>query len=682
MATSLVSVPDAPIGGRAAVPRSLEPAEVAWLAVLPCAALAATAILLLGPPLGDALFAPSDADRFWPSIYVHPEPVEHARFVLALAAAPLGAAVVLAGSRRPPRLRPGVTRALVLLAQAATVLFLALMLLAQHNVLLRSYVEPVRPVAVFSVRTIVAAVALALTAALALGRPGLLARLSGIARETRGRRAGCGLAAGLLTAAWLLAGFNTEETFATSAAHHLLPWDMAETFAVLDGRTPLLDFHCQYAQLLPYVAAGAARVVGTSIGAWTATMLVLSGLALVAVYAVLRRVVRGPVAALALYVPFLAGGASLFIGQITPLELFSLWPMRYGGPYLLLWLTARHLDGAAPRRCWLLLAAGGLVALNNLEFGVPAFAGALAAIAYADPPRSRGAAVRLLATGAVGLLAAVAVAAAVTLLHGGGLPRFSLLLEFPRIYGIGGWVMEPMAAAGLHLAVYGTFVGAVVVATVRAIRGEAHRLLTGMLVWSGIFGLGAGSYFAGRSDALNLISLFSAWSLALVLLTVVVVERAAARPGRRPSPSDLAVVLGFGLIACSVFQLPRPWAELKRLQATNAPLYRQAAAVRLVAGTTTPGQRVAILTQLGHRVAFDAGVVNVSPYAGMESMPTVGQLERTLEVVRRERVAQIYLDRRLTPTDVLDALGAAGFAPALQEDRFVLLYRPPGAGAR
>src|SRR6185436_10163453 len=69
-------------------PRALEPADVAWLAAVPCAALTALAVLLLGPPLATLLPA-ADLSRFWPRQPLLPEPVEHARYGLALLGPPL-----------------------------------------------------------------------------------------------------------------------------------------------------------------------------------------------------------------------------------------------------------------------------------------------------------------------------------------------------------------------------------------------------------------------------------------------------------------------------------------------------------------------------------------------------------------------------------------------------------------
>ena len=658
--------------------RALEPGEVAWLTVLPIALALLLATVLLGPPLGHAIFEPTGAERFWPEAEVLPEPVEHARFVIALLGVPPAAAAVVVSRRWSLHMRPPSTRLAIAVTQGAIVVFLAVMLLAQRSIFIHAHAFSPLPgegQALFNVRTLLAATALTVALAGTLGRRAAVQRLAALTRETPARRVTCAAIAALVVALWLLAAINTEQTIGRAEGRNLIPWNMSETFAVLDGRTPLVDFHSQYAQLFPHLAAWVARAIGVSVTAWTATMVACSGLALLAVYAVFRRVVRGPLLALALFVPFVATSASLIAGIVTPVEIFSIWPMRYGGPYLLAWLTARRLDGAVPRRRWLLLI-GGLIAVNNLEFGVPALAGTLAALLFADPPRSRRALLALATDLAGGLLAAIALVSAFTLLRAGELPHFGLLLEFPRLYGIGGWVLEPMPSVGFHLVMYATYAAAILVATVRAVRGEEQPVLTGMLAWSGVFGLGASSYYAGRSDEFNLVSLFSAWCLALTLLTVAVVG-SLARMSRRPSPAELAVLFCFGLSVCSIFQLPRPWVELDRLQRTTAPVYKQRDAIRLVTATTRPGERVVILAPLGHRIAYDAGVVDVAPYASAESMPSATQLDTTFEAMGKAGVTHVFLDTRATYAGLYEALVAAGYREQAHRGRYMSLTNAP-----
>jgi len=654
--------------------RTLEPAEVAWGAVLLCAVLLLAAIVLLGHPLGSALLAPGD-ERFWPEAEVLPEPSEHARFLIALLGAPLVAAAVIAGRRWPVRLRPRTALLASTTGQLTVVALLAASLVAQRGLFphLHAFSPlPSKGQALFDLPTLVAAAAIAVALGVALPRRAVQERLATLERETRALRFACAAAAVLLVAVWLTRALNTERTVGSAAAGNLIPWQMSETFAVLDGRTPLLDFHSQYAQLVPYLAAGALRVLGSSASAWTGTMIALSALALLAVYAVVRRVARSSLLALTLFVPFLAASAFLVAGIVTPFTIFSLWPMRYAGPYLLAWLTARHLDAVAPRWRVLLLGAGGLVALNNLEFGLPALGGTVAALVTVDPPRSWRLLGRLARDLAIGVLGAVALVSMLTLIRSGSLPHLGLLLEFPRIYGIGGWVLEPMPTIGFQLVLYAMFAAALAVAAVRAVHGEGQPVLTGMLAWSGIFGLGAGSYYAGRSDQLNLVSLFSAWSLALTLLTLVVI-RALADAAHRPGAAQLAVLFCWGLTVCAVSQMPRPWTELERVREAGKAVYTQPDAVRLVMHRTRPHERVAILTPLGHRVAFDAGVVDVAPYASAEAMPTLEQLDATLDAMARNGAAKLVLDRTKTFPALYEALVAAGYRQQAQRGRYLML---------
>jgi hypothetical protein len=645
--------------------RALAPAQLAWAAALPCALATLAAVVLLGPPLGRALLEPGGI-RFWPAAEVVPEPTEHARYLLALLGPPLLAAVVLAGARGRLAAPPAAARLAILAGQLATVGFVLLCLLVQLNVVGRSY-DPLRsyPDRLFTPATLI--VAGGLTALALLGARRAAVR-EALARDPRGGRVACALVAFALTALWLSSAFDTDATIGHAQLDNLIPWDMSETFAVLDGRTPLVDFHSQYAQLLPYLSAAIMALLGSSaLATWVAIMLALSALGLLAVYAVLRRLVGSPVLALALYAPFLASGFFLIWGtpanRASPAAIFSTWPMRYAGPYALLWLTVRHVDGRAPRRAWALLLAAGLVALNNLEFGAGAFAASVVALACARPPASRRALGRLAGAALAGLGGAALLVALLTLVRAGELPHVAFLLEFPHLYGIGGWFLVPMAPLGFHLVLYVTFAAAIVAAVVRA-TARREPLLTAALAWSGVFGLIAGSYYVGRSDPLNLIAMLSAWSLALTFL-VVLVARSLLTQARRPTAPQVAVLFGFALSACSLAQVPLPWAQLERLRhATPRPLYEQPAARAFVAGTSARGERVAILIPLGHRIAYETGRVNVAPYSGMEAMPTPDQLARTIDVLRAQHATSLYISYQTTLAEKLAALRAAGFVPA------------------
>jgi hypothetical protein len=660
-------------------PRPVEPRELAWMLLLPCALLTAAAIAVLGPPLGHLLPAASPR-AFWRHVWLRPEPVEHARYLLALAGAGLLAGLVLAGARRRLRLSPSRIRALTLAGQLVLCAALVVCVLAQYDVVLPSRLH--FGSVIFRPRTLVVA------AVIALALPPLLRRWARRARrdrvgEGRARRAAWLALAAACTAIWLLSAIYTDRTVDHMVAWNLLPWSANETYAVLDGRTPLVDFHAQYGQLLPYLAAAVLALVGTSMTVWTALMAIFSGLALLAVYGVLRRIVRSSPLSLALYLPFLASAFYIVIGtpanRFSPGNTFSLWPMRYAGALLLAWLTARHLGGAAPRRRALLFLAGGLVAINNVDFGGAALVATLVAVAARGTPRSWPALARVLGAAVTGVLGAAAAVCALTLARAGTLPDLGLLREFPRFYAIDGWAMSPMPLAGVHLALYATFVAAIVTAVVRIARGDDEPVLTGMLAWSGVFGLLTGAYFVGLSVPGYLIALFPAWCFALVLLLVAAGRGLAARGWRRPAPAEIALLFGFGVSLCSLAQVPTPWSQVARLQdAARVQRYRPPDAVRMIARDTFPHSEVALLVPFGHRLAYDLGRTNISPYSGIESMPTRRQVRDTIALLRRRHVHQVFL--ALGDPSIGNTLGEigrafirAGFRLSAQADEVIEL---------
>src|SRR5436853_55336 len=121
---------------RRARTRALTTEEAAWIAAFPAVALGLLVVVLLGPPLGHALLSP-DPIRFFELFEdnVFPEPVEQARYLLAVAAPLLLAAGALLLGRRPSRSASLVTDVLVTAAQALIAAFAVVCLLQQHALL-------------------------------------------------------------------------------------------------------------------------------------------------------------------------------------------------------------------------------------------------------------------------------------------------------------------------------------------------------------------------------------------------------------------------------------------------------------------------------------------------------------------------------------------------------------------
>jgi hypothetical protein len=626
-------------------------------------------MVLLGPALGDALLAPRGT-AFLPTSQqaVLPEPAEHARYLLALLGPLLLAGIVLLAARRPPTPPARIRAALVPAVQALVVAFLAGCLWVEHTTLFEPATgPPIGRRVYFTSATLVLAAAIALALAALVSRPATLRRAAGLLHDTPRRRSAAIGAAVLLLAAWLLTAANSDATVGASfgvVGANLSIW-LDEAAAVLNGRPPLVDLHAQYAQLWPYLSAGAMELLGSSVTVFTATMIAGTAAAMLAAFALLQRLTRSWLIALALFAPFLATSffkeAGPFENRYAPTNLFSLFPMRYGGAYVLAWLTIRHLDGARPRRRALLFLVAGLVMINNIEFGLPALGATLAALLPSAWPDSWARAGRLAADVALGLAGAVVATAALTLVVAGALPRFGLSLTFARMFGIEGFGMLPMRMVGFHLALYATFVAAIGAGAVEVARGRRAAPLTGALLWSGVFGLGAGGYYAGRSHPEVLIGMFSAWALALALLIVVVVRDAATAPRWRPSPAVLALFFGAGLTICSVAQTPTPWSQLERLSRPAPvqvlhPLPQEQA----IAAQTAPGEPVAILASVGHRIADDVGIVDVTPYSDTRIIAWE-QIPATIAALRAAGGTKVILQDGSIPPEAVEQLQAAGF---------------------
>lgn len=655
---------------------AVPPADLAWIVLLPFALVAVPLLLLVSPWLGDLAF-PRPSLHYWDPSRVVRKPAVQAGFLLLFSVSLAYAAAIVVVARRGPRMPVAGRRAVVLAVQLLVVALVVVSWIAQRRLDVlgtrRAYFTPA---------TILAAAALA--AALAYGRR-LAPRLPHVRVRRPGARTLRVLALGaavLVVIVWVLPAVYSDRGMSALDASGGLAFP-AELFgnvyyfdeatAVLNGRSPLVNMPA-YGALWPYVIALPFGALGGTYAAFTALMSLVTGVALLAVYDVLRRI-AGSVLALLLFVPFVA--TSFFIelngtaGRYDPGNYFGVFPLRYAGPYLLAWLTARLVDRgrmAGPASV-ALFAAGGLVALNNLDFGVSAFAGTFVAIAISRRPLQAG---RLAAEAVAGVAVALALVSVLTLLRAGTLPHLALLGHYGRVFVDGGFGNIALHALGWHLVLTFTFVAALATAAVRVVSGAPERTLTAMLAWVGVFGFGASAYFyAYRSHPDVLLNLFSVWAFALALLTIVVLRSERWRRGA-PALPQLLVLFGFGLVACSIAQLPPPWSEASRI-ADSAPTQRPlvlSAMADLVEERTHPGEHVAIFAPVGHRVAREAGVVNVAPYPGLGQMPAREQLDETLDLLRSEEGRTAFFGQPLPP----------GMAAHLRQRGYVSVRRTDDLG--
>ena len=622
-----------PGGAAVALPRPLsradhaEPSDVAtvaWPWALACAVVTFLLVDLLGPPLSGVLYL--STLPVLPTVEHNPEPVEGTRYLLSL----LGPVLLAAGiALLARRLRIGrrTGAALAILAQLAGLGVVVACVVRQFG--------PAWQIEFFSVAQLAGAAVVAAGLAVAADR----GRLTGRRLERPSLRVLVPLVAVVVTGVWFLSFVNDADMICQYGDCYNTAFMVDETFAVLNGLTPLVDHTAAYGSLWPFVLAPLMSLLGETLLVWTWLMWGLTVVMLLALYGVLRRVTRSSLGALGLYLPVMAFtyyAAARDLDQ--PIAIYQQVPLRTAGPFLVAWLVARQLD--RPRAAvWPLGLAAGLAALNNVDFGLAALGATVAALLWARLPHAPRDLGRLAAGIALGLAAAYAAVAVVTLIRAGALPNPLKAVEFARIYnasGVGVWPLGRLL--GLPLVIYLTYAGAIGVATVRALRGAPDRTLTGMLAWSGIFGLGSGAYYMGASTILAIATLFPAWGLALALLTVVAVRHVAAT-GRdfRTAVPVLATLFGFGLIATFVAMPPArvaPWAQAERLTTALAPYAPPDAeplaaptdpAFRRFVSTTAdergrfavrPGAPVAVFSATGHQLAEAYDLEDVVPYTG------------------------------------------------------------------
>lgn len=641
--------------------------------------------VVLAPALG-RLIEPAPLD-VWPELLVvgqggatvDPEPTELVRFALAALTPIVLAGLLLFGVTGPRRMAAVPLRVVGTVGCVGAIILLAIGWAART--------EPIT----YGLAPQYFTVGEALAGLLVAAATGAAASSARVRRWVSGRIAGArrlptlvGLSAVAVasTVLYVTPAAYTNDTLGDGSAlttSHL-PAILADFAAFGNGATPLVDFAGQYTTLLPWALHPVLSAFDYSPASFTVVMCVLSGVALLALWRTLAVAVGNEWVGLALYLPALALALrpTLEVGdeRTSNASLYMILPERYLLPLVVAWLCARHVRGLRPHTPLVLFLVAALAAVNNPEFGGPCLLATAVAllVGSAEPPTRQ---VRRLATHLLGgLAAATLVVTGLALARTGSLPDPSLFSYYSRLYASQGFGLQPMPSVGMHLLLYVTFAGALLAAAARRSAGIGGRTVDAMLAFAGVFGLGASSYYAGRSNAITLVALFPAWGLALALLTWTAVRWVATVDDRRQLLTPLgllalAPLLGFGLAVTELADAPSPRAQVARLTDDDArpSPFRIDASARFVAKQTEPGEAVLVLRPNGHLVARRAGVRNTSLIGYPYHVISGTQLDDVLADLREAGGTSVFAgDGLFMHPSLLEGLEARGWRPVAEDE--------------
>ncbi|MDD4005083.1 MAG: hypothetical protein PHW69_07775 [Elusimicrobiaceae bacterium] len=471
--------------------------------------------------------------------------------------------------------------------------------------------------------------------------------------------------------AGLLPSFFTSRNFGNAFINVLvhLPFTMGEFAAVLNGRSPGVDFFPQYQNLLGYFMWPYFKLCGLGITSYTAAMVLLSAAGMALVWRMLVKVSGGLGKGTLLFLIF--AGLSFYAPNIKELQRFYIFNYYAVAPirYLALWLTGffllSYLEKNTRTRLFVLFGAAGLCVVNNPDFGVPAFVAACAACLVPETEGRLLASRRGMAEAAVaagtGLMLGWLVFAALSLVHCGRLPDLSAMTQYQRMFVVNGFMALPAPPMGLHWLLLATFLGSLFAGCVPS---RESRALRGLLVFAGISGCGIGMYYVGRSHSTVLNAVFPAWGVALALLLLFlarVLARAEERDCRRLAhAAPVFFLLYFSTLSVlALGTLNNPLKQYGRFAGEDSGYMPAVAKLGSFIGSfVSPGEKVLIICQNAHLLALLSGSDNVFPYASSGSLILKSQAELVVSAARKNGVRKVF---GKPPVELIELLEADGF---------------------
>lgn len=467
-------------------------------------------------------------------------------------------------------------------------------------------------------------------------------------------------AAVVVVACAMSGAFFTESSLAIAQSMVTvhLPYTMAEYVAPLNGRTPGINFFPQYVNLLGYVGALVFKVFGISIAAFTGTMVAFGVAQGLLVFWVLTRILNRSSIALPFFILWV--GISFFSFEVTrynfygPMNYYANHPGRFFGPMALLAAIVGSSFRTTRRVTIVLGVFAGWVALNNLDFGGPAFLAASVTLGFASPSKDRSSTLFQFFGGAgLALLSVGALNWART----GTVSNFQDSLGFILSFGKYGFFSFPTPSIGLQWIVYFTAMASCATALLLLPHSDGRERSRGMaLLYLGLWVLGTAGYYLSRSYAHLLQSYFPAWSLQVILLSIPHLrERAGTRLQVLPR---VWASLAFAYFLLATLQVPQNLIQLEHV--VNAAPSRLGIQewVTEVASFSHPGEKVALIHPWGFWIAYESKTLNVAPFAQGGSYLLRSQVALLSRVLKEQGVRLVWGD---IPDFIVEQLKSSGY---------------------
>jgi hypothetical protein len=437
-----------------------------------------------------------------------------------------------------------------------------------------------------------------------------------------------------------------------------------EVLAPVAHRWPMSEQIPQYTSLLGIPLIPVVAVVGHPVGAAAAYLTVLAVLCLCGLVWIAWRVLPRHLRALAplLIIPLVlvkVQPADIRTGSIA--TLWSALPVRTLLPIALGVLLVAFRRPLTLNRMAVLGIVGGVAALNNPEFGIPALvaAGVVCVVANRGTPH-------VLSRATIFVLAAAAPFAAYAFfleVAGRGI-AWQQWIAFGLAFGSGfGSVPEPLF--GTHLLILGVLSGSVVLGLYRLVplassitdrTDEARRVYwaSATATFFGLAGLGSFGYYVGRSVSSGQLQAFLIFVAPAICaqLGLITVPRLSRRMPWRMLLRGTVLLLPASLAVGAVLQAPDPAYEWERVSigVNRANPYRpyldSVAADLRELRSTQPGIRLVGAVPMGNLVqeALD--------------LPNYSVLDQPREASIAPNLLDLYCGRLRTSTATIYARGS------------------------